>query len=285
MGVVADIERSLARQRARQRDDSVPELRTSTLTHVVWAPPRWLAKAQSTLAGLAERHPARTIFLIPEPGRLDRVEAAATVYDFAVREGREVLSEVIEIRLRGRPAEHPASIVLPLLISDLPAYCRWRGEPLWEGSALAEILGVCDRFVVDSAEWSRPERGYRRLLSLFDEIAVSDLAFRRTLGWRVRLAELWPGIRKIRELRVAGPDADAALLAGWLQSRLRREITLRATRAASVGRVTVDGVHVEQPAGAAPGGSELLSAELDVLARDRVYEAAVRTVVRTMPSP
>jgi glucose-6-phosphate dehydrogenase assembly protein OpcA len=281
MGIVADIERSLARQRARQRDDAVPELRTSTLTHVVWAPPRWLAKAQATLAGLHERHPARTIFLIPEQGRLDRVAASATVHDFAVGDGREVLSEVIEIRLRGRPAEHPASLVLPLLISDLPAYCRWRGEPPWDGSALEDIVGVCDRFVVDSAEWSRPERGYRRLMSLFDEIAVSDLAFRRTLGWRARLAELWPGIRRARELRVAGPQADAALLAGWLQSRLRREITLRSTRAARVERVTVDGLRVGRPAGGAPGGPELLSAELDVLARDRVSEAAVRTAARS----
>ena len=42
MGVVADIERRLARLRSAQEDDGVPELRTSTMTHVVWAPPAWL---------------------------------------------------------------------------------------------------------------------------------------------------------------------------------------------------------------------------------------------------
>src|SRR4051812_21006166 len=110
MGVVTDIERKLARLRAEQEDDGVPELRTSTMTHIVWAPPRWLKRAQRVLDGLAERHPSRTIFLVPEPGKGDGVEGRVAVRDFAVGGGREVLSEVIEIHLRGRSAEHPASV-------------------------------------------------------------------------------------------------------------------------------------------------------------------------------
>ena len=69
VGVVSDIERQLGRLRAREAADGMPELRTSTMTHIVWCPPEWRAKARATLAGLLERHPARTIFLIPEPGR------------------------------------------------------------------------------------------------------------------------------------------------------------------------------------------------------------------------
>ena len=45
--------------------DGMPELRTSTMTHIVWCPPAWRSQARATLAGLLERHPARTIFLIP----------------------------------------------------------------------------------------------------------------------------------------------------------------------------------------------------------------------------
>ncbi len=279
MGVIADIERELARQRCRARDDGVPELRTSTLTHLVWAPPRWLPQVRSTLAGLHERHPARTIVLIPEPGRRDAVEASAAVREFAL-DGldREVISEVIEVRLRGRPAEHPASIVLPLLLSDLPVFCRWRGEPSWGQPALREIAGVVDRLVVDSSEWRSPARGYVQLERLFVAAAVSDVAFRRTLLWRQRLAELWPGIRTIRALRVTGPRADALLLAGWLRSRLRRDVALRARAADAVTAVTVDGAPVEPPAVNGATASALLSAELDVLSRDRVYEAAVRAV-------
>ena len=281
MGVVADIERELSRQRCRTREDGAPELRTSTMTHVVWAPPRWQPTVRRVLAGLHERHPARTILLFPEPGRGDVVAAKTAVREFELADiDREVVSEVIEVRLRGGPARHPASIVLPLLLSDLPAFCRWRGEPGWRSSAFAEIVGVIDRLVVDSSEWRSPTRGYAELTRLFDRAAVSDLAFRRTLPWRVRLAELWPEIRSIDTLHVTGPRADALLLAGWLRSRLRRKLTLRVVPAGDLTAITVDGGAVEPPRGDRVSASALLSAELDLLGRDRVYEAAVRAVLR-----
>jgi glucose-6-phosphate dehydrogenase assembly protein OpcA len=281
MGVIAEIERDLARQRSRARDDGTPELRTSTMTHVVWAPERWQPTVRRVLAGLQERHPSRSILLFPEPGRGDLVKAKTTVREFELEElGREVISEVIEVRLRGVPGRHPASIVLPLLLSDLPAFCRWRGEPGWRSSAFAEIVGVVDRLVVDSAEWRSPARGNRELLRLFDRVAVSDLAYRRTLAWRVRLAELWPGIRRAQTLNVTGPRADAVLLHGWLCSRLRRKLSLRVARADEVAAVSVDGEQVDRPAGDGMAPSALLSAELDVLSRDTVYEAAVRAATR-----
>ena len=129
MGVVADVERELGRLRCRDEAEGLPDLRTSTLTHVVWAPPRWLELARRTFAGLAERHPARTIFLVPERGA-GGVETEVSLRSSVVDGGtREVVYEVIVLRLRGTAAEHPASVVRPLLVSDLPAFCRWRGEP------------------------------------------------------------------------------------------------------------------------------------------------------------
>ena len=276
MGVVAEVERQLARQRCRQEEDGEPELRTSTMTHVVWAPPRWLSRAKRVLAGLAERHPARTIFLVPLAGRGSGVDADAVVQDFEIGDGRDVLSEVIELRLRGEAAEHPASIVLPLLISDLPAFCRWRGRPDWDGGALHEIVDVCDRLVVDSSEWQGLPAAYAELARLFERVAVSDIAWRRTLPWRVALAGRWPQIRSVERLAVEGPRADALLLAGWLRSRLRRDVTLQHRTAEAVTRVRVDGDPVAPPAQAVLSGSDLLSAELDTLTRDPVYEAAVR---------
>jgi hypothetical protein len=277
MGVVTEIERQLAELRCRRLEDDGSDLRTSTLTHVIWAPPQWLAKARAVFADLEELHPARTIFFIPQPGRQFHISGTASLKKTPVSGmSREVFSEVIEIRAAGKAKQHPASVVLPLLISDLPAFCRWRGEPPWGSTELEEIVHACDRLVVDSDEWpGLPER-YRRLAGLFERIAVSDLAFARTLPWRVRLAEMWPAVRQVSRVRVEGPRAEAHLLAGWLRSRLRREVRLTRRAARSLQAVWVDGAAVEPPVGPARTPSELLSGELNVLSRDRIYEAAVR---------
>ncbi|HWG55798.1 MAG TPA: glucose-6-phosphate dehydrogenase assembly protein OpcA [Gaiellaceae bacterium] len=266
----------LAELRAREAADGTPDLRTSVMTHVVWAPPKWADAARQTLAGLEERHPSRTILLLPEPRKSDCIETAVSMQCFA-RPGlsQEICSEVIELRLGGKRAAAPASIVEPLLIPDLPGFCRWRGEPPWDAPELEQLVAVCDRFVVDSAEWRGLPAGYVRLARLFDRIAVSDVAWGRTRDWRGRLADLWPGIRNARELRVTGPKADALLLVGWLRSRLRREIELVHRPAKELARVAVDGDAVETPRGWPPTPSDLLSDELDNFARDPIYEAAV----------
>jgi glucose-6-phosphate dehydrogenase assembly protein OpcA len=279
VGVVDEIERQLAQRRERESAGGSPVLRTSTMTHLVWAPPAWLRQARTTLAGLRDRHPARTILLVPEPRRATGVTASTALYATHLDGARDAYAEVIEIRLRGQAIAHPASIVLPLLVSDLPVFCRWRGEPEWESTQLHELLGVVDRLVVNSSEWRRLPANYGSLAGLFERVAVSDIAFSRTLGWRARLAQLWPGIGSIEKLSVEGPKADALLLAGWLRSRLRRELSLSWRGADQIRAVRVDGTPVEAPAAPVGTGSDLLSSELDVFARDPVFEAAVRAAV------
>ncbi len=281
MGVVSDIERQLGKLRVLEEADGMPELRTSTMTHIVWCPPEWLAKAKGTLAGLAERHPARTIFLIPEAGRTSEVVAKAELKGFQLPGmAHEVLSEVIQIRLRGDAVHHPGSIITPLLVSDLPVFCRWRGEPSWETGELEEILEVTDRLVVDSTEWRRTPAAYGDLSALYERTAVSDIAFSRTLPWRRKLADLWPGIATIEKLRVEGPRADAELIAGWLRSRMKREISLTRRNAEVVEAIWVDGEAVGH-GGDPLSSSELLSGELDQFGRDPVYEAAARAALPT----
>jgi glucose-6-phosphate dehydrogenase assembly protein OpcA len=274
LSIVAQVERQLGELRAAETDGA--ELRTSVMTHVAWAPPRWAAAARRTLAGLDELHPSRTILLFPDARRADRVDVDVSLRCFALAGvSRKVCSEVIELRLGGRRVKVPGSIVEPLLISDLPTFCRWRGLPPWGRPELEQLVDVCDRLVVDSSEWRGLPRAYLRLAVLFDRIAVSDIAWGRALGWRGRLAELWPGIRSSERLSVTGPKADALLLAGWLRSRLGKDIALTHRPAERIERVAVDGEPVRRPRGLEPGPSDLLSAELDSFGRDPIYEAAV----------
>ena len=273
MSVVAEVEHRLAELRSGEQSSGT---RTSVMTPVAWAPPPWAAAARRTLAGLDELHPSRTILLFPDAKRRDSIDVNVTLRCFRIPgSSRQVCSEVIELSLGGKRAQAPASIVQPLLISDLPTFCRWRGLPPWGEPELEQLVDVCDRLVVDSAEWHGLARAYEQLATLFGRIAVSDIAWGRAVGWRGRLAAEWPEIRRIEKLSVTGPKADALLLAGWLRARLRKRVQLTHRAAAELERVAVDGEPVAPPPGGAPGPSDLLSAELDQFARDPVYEAAV----------
>jgi glucose-6-phosphate dehydrogenase assembly protein OpcA len=275
MGVVAEVEHRLAELRS-QEEDGQANLRTSVMTHVAWAPPAWADAARKTLAGLEERHPSRTILLFPEPRGADRVDVNVSMHCYAMPGvSREVCSEVIELRLGGKRVQAPASVVQPLLISDLPTFCRWRGLPPWGKPELEQLVDVCDRLVVDSSEWRGLPGAYKEVAKLFDRIAVSDIAWGRAVGWRGRLAELWPDLKRVEQLSVTGPKADALLLAGWLRSRLRKQVRLTHRAAGELERVAVDGEAVATPRGGPPTPSDLLSAELDQFGRDPVYEAAV----------
>ena len=53
------------------------------MTHLAWVPPEWVRGAARTLAGLAERHPSRTILLVPGAGRRDAIDATVALRCFA----------------------------------------------------------------------------------------------------------------------------------------------------------------------------------------------------------
>jgi Glucose-6-phosphate dehydrogenase subunit len=122
-----------------------------------------------------------------------------------------------------------------------------------------QLVEMVDRLVVDSAEWPDVHDAYADLAGSFDRVAVSDIAWRRTLPWRTELAKAWPELP--REL--AGPSAEAALVAAWLRSRAGVEVAV----------VASDSLPFDEQA----DPSDLLSDELDAFGRDPVYESAVNS--------
>ena len=276
---IRGIEQELARLRAEATDpEHGGNLRTSVMTHVAWVPERWVEAAMGTLAGLEERHPSRTILLFPRPrDPRDALEAEVDLRCFVRGGGKSVCSEVISIRLCGRRAAAPASVVVPLVITDLPVFVRWRGDLHFGAPELEQLVGEADRLVVDSAEWTSPERTLARLPRLFDRLAVSDIAWARVEPWREGLADLWPDVADVSSLRVAGPRADALLLSLWLGSRLGREIELEHEPAGEIEAVEADGLAARPGRLERKSPSDLLSEQLDIFGRDPVYEEAVRS--------
>jgi len=273
---IREIERELGALRMAPGSD-VPYQRTSVMTHTAWVPPEWVEAAEDVLAGLAERHPSRTIVLFPEPEAEGGLDADVEVEVYPVGEGREICTETIRIRLNGNRALAPASVVEPLFLPDLPAFLRWRGVPDFGGPAFESMLGVIDRLIVDSTEWPDLPSAYPQLTKIFDRVVVSDIAWARTSRWRHQLASLWPGIADVKKIRVTGTAAQAALLAGWLRSRLQRPVELDHEESDHLVAVDVDGERTPFPPGDPPPPADLLSEQLDRFERDRVYEEAVRS--------
>jgi glucose-6-phosphate dehydrogenase assembly protein OpcA len=256
-------------------------MRTSVMTHLAWVPHGWVGQARAALEGMSELHPSRTILLLPEPHADDnRIDGRAEVERWEVPDtNRGLVTEVVELTLRGARAKAPASIVEPLLISDLPVFLRWRGEPPWGADELEQLVDLTDRLIVDSTEWDDLPAGYRRLAELFPRCAASDIAWARTSRWRSHLATLWPEIGKVQTIRVSGTAAQAWLLCGWLRSRLgREEIALEHDAAERLESVSLDGEAVPLPPGDPPTPSDVLSDELERFTPDPVYEAAVLAV-------
>ena len=278
---LGDVDTALARLRAHAATEAA-SMRTSVMTHIAWVPRGWVEQARAALEGMAERHPSRTILLFPEPHADDnRIDARALVERWEVPDtDRGLVTEVIELTLRGARATAPASIVEPLLISDLPVFLRWRGEPPWGARELEQLVDVTDRLIVDSTEWEDLPDPYRRLAELFPGCAASDIAWARTSRWRSHLATLWPAIGDVRTVRVHGTAAQAWLLCGWLRSRLgREEIALEHEPAERLVGVALDGEAVPLPPGDPPAPSDVLSDELERFTPDPVYEAAVLAAV------
>ncbi len=254
---IAEIEAALVDLRYRRTHGVEPDLRTSVLTHLAWVPPEWQEAAADALAGLGERHPSRTLLLLPQDDESDSLAARVHLecYELPGIE-RLLCSEIVELRLGGGRSKAPASIAAPLLLPDLPVFLRWRGRPDFGSTVFGQLVDMVDRLVVDSAEWQDVPQAFAELAEQFERVAVSDIAWRRTLPWRRALAGAWPDLPD----RLTGPPAETALVAAWLEERAGVQVELERADALPVGD------------GRAP--SDLLSDELDVFVRDPVYEAA-----------
>jgi glucose-6-phosphate dehydrogenase assembly protein OpcA len=197
---------------------------------VAWVPPPWLDAAERTLAGMAERHPSRTVLLVPRPEeRESRIDADLSVRCFPAGD-RSICGEVIELHLLGRRALAPASIVLPLAISDLPVFVRWRGEPAFGETQWEQLVGLADRVVVDSSEWD--ELRYRELSAAFERTAVSDIAWARIYEWRGELSV------RLGHEELAAPRAEPRSPSDLLSAELDRFTRDRTYEAAALAAVS-----------------------------------------------
>lgn len=223
-------------------------MRTSVLTLVVIAPrPETAERAIAAINALHQRHPSRAI--VVSPGDFDGPSLMdAHIYadcKLSERADAEMCTEEILVKTGGELSQHLSRVVTPLLIHDLPVVLWWPDDPPFGSRQFTEVVGTCDRLLVDSGTFH--EDGGARLAGLAtvvsDGVAVSDIGWLRLTLWRELLAGLFDHPLLMRELDhirhvridISRPTSTlrmskAAFYCGWLASRLGWEVKQPLTR-------------------------------------------------------
>jgi glucose-6-phosphate dehydrogenase assembly protein OpcA len=291
--------------------------RSSVLNLVVVAGSAETAdRCAATIAATAGRRPSRSLILSAvDPDGPAGLEAHVEALALATPTGRaETGAETIHVTAHGETGQHLASIIVPLLVHDLPVALWWPDDPQFDSHRADRLLPLADRLIVDGSSWSGD--GMDRLAALSDlaenqQLLVADFALLRQARWREALASVYdlpdlrPHLRAVRCIAVeyaSVEEEDAAGLTNivrpvyhvaWLASRLGMNVVSPLRRVDGGRRVATlrqldHSVEVElRPARSDLGEgstvrveitSSLRGAELvgDVAAGDRTVEVTVR---------
>lgn len=243
---VAALERELARMRrlqgAQAADRGHVVARAAVLNLVVHATREVHARrAAATIGRLSQRHPSRAIVVHADREGQPGVQAQLAMHCLlsAAEAGRQVCYEQILIRVRGDSDQRLASAVIPLLLPDLPVFLWWTGTPPVDERHFDDLLALADRFIVDSADFARPDVTLPRIARICElgrgRFGVTDFNWTRITPWRELVAGLFDlpdhrellahlsGVRVGFAVDADGRDihpSQALLLVGWLASRL-----------------------------------------------------------------
>ncbi len=143
--------------------------------------------------------------------------------------------------LHGQTGHHLASIIIPLLVHDLPVALWWPRDPQFSSHRADRLLPIADRLIVDGSSWSGDgldRLGAMALVTQARRLVVADFAMLRQARWREALASVYdlpdlrPHLRAVRSITVefaAPEEGDPAALTNvvrpvyhvaWLASRL-----------------------------------------------------------------
>ncbi len=159
-------------------------------------------------------HPSRILLVVssgdPEPG-----------LDAELHVGEGTPSEVVVIRMRGAAADHPASVIRPLLLPDSPVVIWWPGRAPTDQTA-DELAQLTLRRLTDAAATPDPSAALRDRAAHYSP-GDTDLSWTRLTPWRALLAaalDQYPStVTAVRvEAEAGNPSAD--LLVAWLADRL-----------------------------------------------------------------
>lgn len=212
--------------------------RNSVLTLVAFTPSMGRAHQMVGLVhSMTTTHPSRAIVVAADPANSgDSIQSYIGTY---VGADSASYGEDIVVVAQRDAVRHLPGVVLPMIVSGLPAFLRWTDDPPWGTELLEALVDGCDRFIVDTSEMSNVPRSLTALADLVrrkkTRCAVSDVSWSYQSPWREIVAQFFdpPQLRPYLDaiervtIEYAARDEDAPLntsqaylFAGWLASRL-----------------------------------------------------------------
>jgi glucose-6-phosphate dehydrogenase assembly protein OpcA len=226
--------REMLRKRHQEAARLVPA-RVLNLVVVVDAELR--GEVSGRLERIRQYHPSRTVICSVRSDGDGSFDARAVLAYNQPADGGSgppgVIREQVDLRVGVARIGDLGAIVDPILLSELPTvlWC-----PHGHLDQVESLLAVSEVVLIDSDDEPEPAAALDRSASLAESVYVVDLAWLRTTPWRERLAATYDPPYRRAELACltdvcirhrAASAASAALLAGWLNSRLRRSLNVQ----------------------------------------------------------
>jgi len=179
-----------------------------------------------TLGVLMHNHPARAIVLrLNEKPGLDANVFSQCWMPFGKHQ--QICAEGIEMMAGLTELNQVAQLLLPLIVSDLPAVLWCRGPRVFTENAFAPLLPQVQKIIVDSATASDPQAAIASIRELYKQgRLVADLAWTRLTGLRELMASLFDegtvaGVKNV-QISYAGDVASPSSIyfARWMEHAL-----------------------------------------------------------------
>jgi glucose-6-phosphate dehydrogenase assembly protein OpcA len=215
--------RSLLRDRHAANRALAP---ARVLNLVVVVDRSWKGEIANRLDRVGRYHASRTILCAVEEGRSALDALAVMSYEESPGSELSVMHERVEIDIGPEHLARLDTIVDPVLVSELPTML-W--SPHGHREAARVLLPMIDVILLDSEDQEDVQAAFARAAACLESVYVVDLAWLRTTPWRERLAASFDTPHRRAALaRLEGicirhrptSRASAALLVGWLASRL-----------------------------------------------------------------
>lgn len=217
------------------------DITTATLTLLAYTDERQIVSIiRERAEAILHRHPARVVLLdaTREPG-----------------DERKASLEWIDIGVRDVSVAEVASAAHAFTLQDVPTVLVWAARETTRNPAFAALNQVSNSLVVDSSRMGSDATGLRELTAYFSQerrYAVQDLAYLRLAPWQEMIADFFDendlagDLASLQSVEVvAGSQAEAFYLLGWLASRLGWKAALPGSFASPSGAPVAYSISME----------------------------------------